>query len=329
MKTKRTLTALALVLLLVLSFAACGAKSEAPAEDRASYDMAEAPAAPMEAETRTTAAEEIQENGFSTAKIAGGGGETGAPAPAPDEKIIYTGTARVETLEFDKTIEDLAKMLSDCGGYIQYSDITGADFNSLHSGYRVYRYASYQLRIPVESFKGFQEGLSALGNVPYSSTNADNITMQYRDTQSRLEARETEETRLLELLAKAETVEDIITIESRLSDVRYEIEILTSQIKSWDNQVSYSSLSLEIQEVALYTEDTPATLSYGEQLKEGFVRSLKSVGRFFKELLKFLVAALPVIVVLAVVAVIVILIVKSAKKKKADKAEGTDQNKNE
>ena len=319
MKTKRTLAALALALLLVLSFAACGAKSSMPAEN-GSYDMAEAPAAapdaPMEAENYISFTGATSER---TEEISDAAGDTSAEIIDPNEKIIYTGSARVETLEFDKTLEDLEKMLADCGGFIQYSDITGADFNSLHSGYRVYRYASYQLRIPVESFKGFNESLSTLGNVPYSSSSATNITMEYQDTSARLTARQTEQTRLLELLSKAETVEDVMSIESRLSDVRYEIESLTSQIKNWDNQVSYSTLSIEIQEVALYTEDTPATLSYGEQLKEGFLRSLKNVGRFFKDLFKFLVTALPVLVVLAIVAVVVILIVKKATKNKKSK----------
>lgn len=325
MKNRQTLAVLALVLVLVLSFAACGAKS-APAEDYAANDMAstpmEAPSA-AESEEYDITGEISREYG---AHIATGGGETAGSTVNPDEKIIYSGDARVETLEFDKTLEDLNKMLIDCGGFIQYSDITGADFNSLHSGRQIYRYANYQLRIPAQSFKSFGENLSSLGNVPYSSSSATNITMEYHDTSARLTARQTEQTRLLELLSKAETIEDVMAIESRLSDVRYEIESLTSQIKNWDNQVSYSTLSLEIQEVALYSEDSPATLSYGEQLKEGFVRTLKAVGRFFKDLLKFLVTALPVLVVLAVVTVIVLVVIKVVRKKKAAK---NSENKNE
>ncbi len=312
MKTRQTLTALALVIILIFAMSACSGKSESPAYDNAGLD------APEEHLEYDVDSESYGLTGLAVPQEQEDGGAT-EPAPNDDEKIIYTGSATVETLEFDKTLEDLAKMLADCGGFIQYSDVTGADFNSLHSGNRIYRYASYQLRIPVESFKGFQNSLITLGNIPFSSTNAENITMQYRDTAARLTARQTEEARLLELLSKAQTVEDIMAIESRLSDVRYEIESLTSTIKNWDNHVSYSTLNLEIQEVSLYTEDTPATLSYGQQLKEGFMRSLKGVGRFLKDFFKFIVTSIPVIAVLAFVAVVVIVIVKASSKKKSPK----------
>ncbi len=164
--------------------------------------------------------------------------------------------------------------------------------------------------------------LETLGNVPYSSSNADNITMQYHDTQARLTARRTEETRLLELMSMAKDVEEMLKIEGYLSDVRYEIESLESQIKNWDSLVSYSTLSLSIEEVRLYSDDEPATLSYGKQLSMTFSNSLKGIGHFFKALFKWFVGALPVLVLLAIIAVpTVILARRHTKKKKAKKAE--------
>ena len=52
----------------------------------------------------------------------------------------------------------------------------------------------------------------------------DDVTLRYVDVDSHKKALETEQERLLALLEKAENVEDIITIENRLSDVRYELE---------------------------------------------------------------------------------------------------------
>ncbi len=313
MKTKRIFLSLALALILILAFTACGSKSSAP---EAAADMSSPQEVPKP--------EEISEIADTTAS--GDGGFRGElsenksealPQGNPTDKIIYTGDAEVETLEFDKTLEALSKLIADCGGFVQSSNITGNDFNTSYYGGKSYRGAEYSIRIPADKFKSVTESLTQLGNVPYSSTNAENITMQYRDTEARLTARQAEEKRLLELLSKADTVEEILQIEGRLSDVRYEIESLTSQIKNWDSLISYSTLNLTIREVTLYSDNAPATLSYGEQLKDSFVRSLKAVGRFFKEFFKFFVAALPVLVVLAVVAVVVIVIVKSVKKKKA------------
>jgi len=315
MKTKTRLSALALVLILVLALAACGASK---ASDTATAGTAPEPAATAEyslaSGSDTVRTEEAADNADAASTNANGVSEM----PAAD-KIIYSGSATIETKEFDKTIEALAKLVSDNGGFVESSSVTGNDYYSQQNNYQNYRSAQYVFRIPVDKFKPLMDGLDTLGNVPYSSTNAENITMQYTDTASRLEAAQTKETRLLELLSKASSMEDILAIENSLSDVRYEIESLTSQIRNWDSLISYSTLSVTVSEVALYTEDSTGTLSYGQQLSEAFTRSIKAVGRFFKSFLKFLVAAFPVLVVLAVIAVPVILIIRAANKKRKAK----------
>lgn len=317
MKTKTKILSLAFALVLVLAFTACGAK-DAPMESASDT------AASSESEPQATLNPELPGEGItnnSKAFATAGGGES-KPEEAPQnpsDKVIYSGTAEIETLEFDKTLEDLSKLIADCGGFVQSSNITGNDFNTSYYGGKSYRSAEYSIRIPADKFKSVTESLSTLGNVPYSSTNAENITMQYRDSEARLVARQAEEKRLIELLSNAKTVEEILQIESRLSDVRYNIESLTSQIENWDNLVSYSTLQLNIREVTLYTDNAPATLSYGEQLKDGFLRSLQALGRFFKGFFRYFVAALPVLFILAIVAVVVVVIVKATKKKHTPK----------
>ena len=308
MKTKQKLVSLALAIIFILAFAACGAASKT-ATDEMTTENSSIAAAPEEAGSYALA-------DTAGTKDAGTGTSVGTAVMPSSEKIIYSGSATVETMEFDKTLGDLNKMVTDCGGFIETSSVTGNDFYSQHNGYASYRSAQYTFRIPVDKFKSFTESLDTLGNVPYSSSNAENITMQYTDTESRLTAYRTKETRLLELLAKANSMEDILAIESSLTDVQYQIESLTSQIKSWDSLISYSTLSITVNEVSLYTEDSTSTLSYGQQLKETFTRSIAGVGRFFKGFFKFLVGAFPVLVVLAIIAVPVFLIVTAAHRKR-------------
>ena len=313
MKTKQKLLSLALAIIFILAFAACGAASKT-ATDEASYTSESTVAAPEDAGS-TSLADTAQQK-----DVVSGTGTSGGTAELPaSDKIIYSCSATVETMEFDKTIEDLNKMVTDCGGFIENSSVTGNDFYSQHNGYATYRSAQYTFRIPVDKFKSFTENLSTLGNVPYSSSNAENITMQYTDTESRLTAYKTKETRLLELLAQADSMEDILAIESALTDVQYQIESLTSQIRSWDSLISYSTLSITVNEVSLYTEDSTSTLSYGQQLKEAFIRSINGVGRFFKGFFKFLVGAFPVLVVLAIIAVPVFFIVRAVRRKRKAK----------
>ncbi len=300
MKITRRLSFFVLALIILLSFVGCGAQSKSSA-DTDSGEM----------EPQYT--ESVQENSKSAA---GEGGSLLSQPTVNSDKIIYSGSATIETLEFDKSLEALSQLIDSSGGFVQSSGITGNDFNTTYYGGKSYRRADYTLRIPVSKFSSVTEALDTLGNVSYTSTSADNVTMQYRDTQSKLNSRRTEETRLLELLSKADTVEDMLKIESYLSDVRYEIESLESSIKNWDSLISYSTLSLTINEVTVYSEDEPATLSYGKQLSNAFTSSLKAVGRFFKDFFKLFVAALPVLVILGVLAVVIVLIVKLSLRRK-------------
>lgn len=88
--------------------------------------------------------------------------------------------------------------------------------------------------------------------------------------QSRLTAYKTQETRLLEMMEKAQTVEDTITIEEKLTELQYKIDSLQSSLNNWDRQVNYSTISLNVQEVGEYTEQQAVTISYGQRLLNAF-----------------------------------------------------------
>ncbi|MDR1131949.1 MAG: DUF4349 domain-containing protein [Oscillospiraceae bacterium] len=314
MTKKHKLLSLALILVLTLSLAACGAASATPASETEQYAAA----------PDLTAAETPEEAGeISYMSTASAAELSGSPSTAfTPEKIIYAGYAEIETLDFDKSMAALTALIESCGGFIQSSSVTGGDYNTVYRGKPAYRRADYTIRVPVESYDSVRGSLSALGHVVSSSTNAENITMQYTDTEARLETYRTQESRLLDLLAKADSVADMIIIENAISEVRYQLESLTSQIKNWDSQISYSTLSLYISEVSLYSEDNSSSIGYGQQLAQTFRYSLYSVGGFFKSFFKFLVGAFPVIVVLAVIAVPVVLAVRTARKK-AEKRKGS------
>jgi hypothetical protein len=158
-----------------------------------------------------------------------------------------------------------------------------------------------------------------VGNVTYLSSDATNITQQYTDTASRLSAYETEEARLLEILAEAETVEDMIAVENRLGDIRYQKESLTSQLQNWDNQVSYSSVTIVLNEVQELTPEPTEEPTYWEEVGAAFRSTLRGLFIIAKTLLKFLIAATPVLV--PILLVIVVILAVHRRKKKQQKQE--------
>ena len=302
---KKTLSLL-LAALLMFALCACGSANTAASAPSAAYDMATTEAAYPEAE------EAAEYGGFAAA--AGTQLETGsgaAPEGSP-EKLIYSASATVETTEFDQTVEKLTALVAEYGGFVESSSINGSNYYSQSRGYSSERYASYVIRVPSDRFSTLMSSLSTLGNVPYSHTYTENITAQYYDTDARLTAYKTQETRLLEMMEIAETVEDLISIEEKLTELRYKIESLQSTLNNWDRQVSYSSLNLDVQEVIEYTPES--RMSYGQELALALTNGLKRTGEFFKDLLLTLVGALPALVILAVVLAILIPVWKKRRK---------------
>ena len=302
MKMKRT-CALLLALLMCLGLCACGtAKSSSPAmreQSSVSSGYVPAPAqmsgsAPMAMNAAYDMDMAYEDSGFGMMASA----KSEAPTENP-EKIIYSGDATIETTEFEKSIAALEAMIEKEGGFIQSSSVNGSNYYDSARGYTSRRSASYTLRVPSEKFSDIMSRLSAFGNVPYTYTYTENVTAEYYDVQARMQALQAQESRLVEMMKLAETVEDIITIEDKLTDVRYRIDSLQSSLNNWDRRVAYSTLNISVQEVQVYTPETVTKLTYGQRLANAFTDALENTGEFFKDLLVFLVSALPTIVILA------------------------------
>lgn len=302
---KKTLSLL-LAVLLVFALCACGSADSASSAPSAAYDMVS---------TETAYPAEAPEEDYGGFAVAGGTqletGSGAAPEGSP-EKLIYSASATVETTEFDRTIEKLSALVEQYGGFVESSSINGSNYYTQSRGYSSERYASYVIRVPSGKFSALMGSLSTLGNVPYSHTYTENITAQYYDTDARLTAYQTQEARLLEMMEAAETVEDLIAIEEKLTELRYQIESLQSTLKNWDRQVAYSTLNLEVQEVIEYTPES--RMSYGQELALALTNGLRRTGEFFKDLLLAIVGALPALVILAVVLAILIPVWKKHRK---------------
>ncbi len=318
---KKVIAVLLAVMLLVSVLAACSGKatgmtdtmpSEAPIPypnaDDGSYDYVDKDEGYAEAPQY----EEFQSTSGGT-----GSGFIGSGSAIPQsQKMIFTVNAEIETTEFDESLKNVEALMTAYGAYVESSYISGKNYAETYYGYETYRSASYSIRVPADKLAAMTDNLSTLGNVLSSNKQSQNITIQFIDSESRLKACRAEETSLLAMLEKAETVEVILAVQSRLTDVRYEIESLTSTLKNWQNQVDYSTITLNIREVAKLSEkQPPLQRTYWEEIGDGFNATLKGIGAFFKGLFKGIVIALPVLLILAVIAVVVIVIVRLATKK--------------
>ncbi len=240
----------------------------------------------------------------------------------PDNaKIIRTSYISMESTNFDETLKALSAKADSLGGYVENYQVSSTSYNT-DSG----RYSTLTVRVPADQFSAFTNAVGEYGNITSNEMNTEDITSQYTDVEARLTTLKTQETRLLELLAKAENVADMVTIEQRLSDVRYEIESLESLKKGYDERITYSTVHLNITEVTTLSVVNGVPKSFGEQLGQTLRSSFVNFGEFLKDALIGFVYALPYLLILAAIVVIILLAARRSSKKKRKAYPGMVQN---
>ena len=257
---KRRLFVCFLALTMLLSLTACGASSKTAAsvDSSANDHPAESPAV-----TEEKGYFDADTNGYDDEGRDSGGGVL------ENQKIIYTGDINLETTEFDEAVKALAALAEVKGGYLESSTVGG--------GSRGYRWADYTVRVPSAQFQSFLDQAGELAHVTWRNTNLENITETYYDTAGRLKTQQIKLERLQKLLSQAENMEDIITIESAISETEYEIERLSGTVRHYDALVDYATVTLELSEVYRLSGTEDAPKSFGEKLGNAFTDGLAAV----------------------------------------------------
>ena len=297
---KRLFTISLVVLLLIGLLAGCGAKSES-----AMPEAAPEAAAPME---------QTEEVIFDESATSADDGGTAMPI---DQKLIRTVYMDAETQSMTELLAWMDSRVTSLGGYYEQKSVyrrgSRDDGSYYHSG-------DFMIRIPAENLDQFVSQVGEKANVTSNSESTENVTLQYVSTQSRVEALETEQKRLLELLENAETMEDLLTIEERLTDVRWELENYASQLRVLDNQVNYSTIHLSVWEV-----DEPTVIAertVWQKIGDGFAENAGDVWDGLVDTFIWLITVIPYLIPLALIAGVVVVVLKLTvfRKKKVDKA---------
>ena len=241
-------------------------------------------------------------------------GDTDSSSQLPQgRKFIITENLDAEAEDLDAALAAVTEKLTALDGYIESQHVYNG---SMYAGSR-YRYADLTLRIPVEKLEEFTAAVENAGNVVSSSRSTQDVTLQYVDTESRITALKTEQARLLELMDEAATMSDLLEIESRLTDVRGELEQYTSRLKVLENQVDYATVNLDLTEVTEYTPVAEKTRL--QKIRDGFVDSIRGVWNGILDFVSLVIIDLPYLVVFGLVlwAVIALIRRRIRKRKKA------------
>lgn len=272
--------------------------------DAAEYEM-EAPMVEMKAAGKVATTNTLTQSD---------GGNTNLTGAVAGRKIIKNGDLTIQTREFDEFVASLNRAILAVGGYVESSSLNGNSYNKNRM-----RSAEVTARIPAENLDAFCDQVSELGNVTYKNLYTRDVTLTYVDLESHVKALRTEQETLMQLLAKAEKVEDIITIQARLSDVLYEIENYESTLRTFDDQIAYSSVHLSVQEVQRETtvEKETASQEIARRFRENWEDVKEGAARFGINFVSNLPEILVWVAFLGIVALVIVLLIKGTPKRKA------------
>ena len=322
---RRELVAVA-ILTAALCLSGCGGSSlsspneaHSYASKEAGYAAAESSAGAYEYDDMMPEAAEMEEATADESYEADTGSGTGDSAlRAQDgQKIVYTASLSIQSLEYEKSAASIRRKIKEAGGFSEAESEYDKDYNWYRytSSSDHTRSLSITARIPSDKFEAFLNSLDGDGKIMSKSVNAENISQVYANKETYKKALEKEQERLLAMMDKAETIEDMIAVESRLSEVERQLNSYKTDLAQMDKDVEYSTVYIDLQEVKRYTETVEKT-TFREKIGYAFEDAVSNFLDFCEGIVLFVVRNFPFLIILAI---LIALFVRWLRKRRAQK----------
>lgn len=227
--------------------------------------------------------------------------------PINNRKLIKDASLSLSTKDFDKfslTLEQLTKSL---GGYTESSNITTSSYDG-------HRFGDIVLRIPSEHLDSFLNSVSGEATVTNKTVNVRDVTTTYTDTKSHITALETEQSTLIGLLDKAQSLSDVLEIQGRLTQVRSELEFMKSQLSSLDEQISYSKVTFSVTEVD--REQPVKKEGFFSEVYSRLRENFYSISDSLRDGAVWFISSMPYFILILIPIVIIIIVVRIIRRKR-------------
>jgi hypothetical protein len=163
-----------------------------------------------------------------------------APALAP-RKLIRNATVELEIVSFDNAVQKITVFANEENGYVTTTD-SEKQANGKLRGQVV-------VKVLPENLDRFLQKLRGLGELKNQTLGTEDVTKAYFDTDARLKNAHVMEQRLIDMLkAKTGKVSDLLQVEKELGRVREEIEKMQGELKYWDSQVQFATVTISLAE---------------------------------------------------------------------------------
>src|SRR4029453_14532272 len=200
-----------------------------------------APAKAAQAETTESEASVAIAENFANAEEAG---KTSVETPVPElanRKLIRNATVEVEIVSFDNAVQKITAFASEEHGYVATTD-SEKQANGKLRGQVV-------VKVLPENLDRFLQNIRSLGELKNQTLGTEDVTKAYFDTDARLKNARVMEQRLIDMLkAKTGKVSDLLQVEKELGRVREKIEKMQGELKYWDSQVQFATVTISLAE---------------------------------------------------------------------------------
>lgn len=184
-------------------------------------------------------------------------------------KLIRRANLTVQTTEFEKAQAALDALVNEMGGYYENSELHSGSYYNQNSN----RSANFTVRIPAEKYDAFMTQVDGIGYLARKNESSEDVGEVYHDIETRLKTQRTKQERLLDLLKQAQSMEDIIALESALTEVEYYIEQYTSDLNRYDGLVSFATIHLSLDEMVKIVDEPGERASLFTRMKAGIASS--------------------------------------------------------
>lgn len=228
------------------------------------------------------------------------------------EKIIETVMVGYEALDFENTLDYVNQQIEAFEAQIEYSSRWQSSSSYGFLGERIV----LTLRVPQDSLHTFIETLNAYDDLVIQNQDFErvDVTKQYRDNETRIAILKEEETVLREMLQEQGSLEEILQIRTRLSELVTERELFENQNQSYDDQIAYSTVHLEIQETD--RANTQVTRGFWSRISNALIDSFYRFIVVGQNLVITFIYLIPYILVLTLVGIIILYAIRNRRKDK-------------
>jgi hypothetical protein len=231
-----------------------------------------------------------------------------------ERKIVRNADLQLETDAPEGAQQKITAIAEGKGGFVVESQQSSSDVRSATRDL-----VTMTVRVPSEKFGETLEEIRRTANrVVVETVKSDDVTEEFIDIEAQLKAKKALEAQFLEIMKRADTVDDVLGVQRQLSEVRGEIERIEGRRRFLENQAALSTIKVRLQ--------TPTALAansegFGYRLKESFGDGLNAALNFILGLVSFAVAALPFLIFIVLPIYLIVRYVLKKRRKRATPGE--------